>query len=166
MPIDVDSLVSQHFAGISPSNSPTLTLFVGPIASGKSRFRRTFHPGECVQLDAADLFNALGGPDSPDFPGELVSPMNEAGQKIADRAIAERFNLVAESSGDQRAVITPIAQRMKQLGYRVELVAVNVDIDKSIAFNESRGPDNISSYFAQEYHLGWLAEAVDRALVE
>lgn len=163
MPADIDSVVDQFFIGIAPSASPTLTVFAGPIASGKTRARRVYRPGEFVHLDAGDVFNALGGPESPEFPGELEGAISEAGRRIAERAIAGHYNIVIETSGDQRAVLVPIIERMKQLNYRVEMIAITVDIEKSIAFNESRGPDNISSHFAQEYHLAWVAEAALRA---
>lgn len=163
MAIKLDAFIDQQFAGITPAVPPRFVFVIGPIASGKTRHRRTYAPGEFVQLDAGDLFNALGGHEDMDFPGELEAIMNDAGRRIAERAIAGRYSLMIEASGDQRAALMPIIERMKALGYRVEMEAVTVDLDKSIEYNEARGPDNISSYFAQDYHLAWLADAAQKA---
>lgn len=163
MQANIDTVVANYFEGVARAPEPVLCVIAGPVASGKTRYRRRFKPGEYVHLDAGDVFNALGGPDSPDFPGELEEAMNEAGLRIATRAIAERYSVLLEVSGDRVEDLTLIAQDLRPLGYRVELVGLSVDLDRSLANNEARGPDNISSYFAQDYHLAWLADAARHA---
>jgi hypothetical protein len=46
-------------------------------------------------------------------------------------------------------------------GYRSELVHVTCEIKKSWGWNVSRGPDNISAYYTEPFHMRWIMTALE-----
>ncbi len=110
-------------------------------------------------MDAGDIFGLFPKSDELDFPGEYESALDTIGSLVARRAIAERRHIVTEIFDASPEKLTGLINSMKVLGYHVELVGVRADLERSMAWNESRGPSNISSYYTDRFNLRWLIEA-------
>ena len=156
-PIDTDLEIEKAFTNLTRADVPTFTLILGPVASGKTRYRRANYATGAVVLDAGDLCVSLArGPIPDELPEYLLATMEIVGQAIARRAIRERHNLVVEMIGDQQDATLAVIEHMKTLGYKVDVRAMTVAPDESLRHNEQRGPNNFTAYFTQDFHLRWL----------
>ena len=90
--------------------------------------------------------------------------MNLIGRLVASRAIRERRNIVTEIIGSDFKGTTNLMEAMHSIGYEIEGVGVICDAEEAMKRNLSRGEDNISCYFAEPFHRGWLIEAAQEAI--
>jgi hypothetical protein len=67
--------------------------------------------------------------------------------------------VVTEVFGLDQPATVELIEAMKAAGYRTELVGVRAGVEQSVAWNEERGLDNVSSYFTDEFNVRWLRDA-------
>jgi hypothetical protein len=134
-------------------------LVAGTPVSGKTRLRRDRFTQGFVTVDAGDIFRRLEQGEIFDFPGEFEWMLDLIGPMVAERAIAERRHLVTEVFGSDEDEIAALLNQMKAVGYKTELAFVRSSAEQAEVWNQSRGPDNISSYFTDRFNVRWLTEA-------
>ena len=78
---------------------------------------------------------------------------------------AVRRHVVTEVFGLDQPATVELIEAMKAAGYRTEVVGVRASVEQSVAWNEERGLDNVSSYFTDNFNVRWLRDAA-RAYVE
>jgi hypothetical protein len=158
---DLARLVDNYFdeSSLAPGTEPRLVLLMGPVATGKTRMRRSRYGRGYVVLDAAEIFNDLSRGHYFDFPDGLEEPMEAVGSQIARRAIQQRHNIVTEVIGDNRDELTQLITFMGSVGYHVDVQYVHCDVETALERNRTRGDDNISAYYTQPYHFRWLVTA-------
>ncbi len=163
---DITALVEQHFSDDSRSGtqSPELIVLIGGPAVGKTTVRKKQFSRGYVVVDAAEIFVMLDGWENQDFPGELEEPLCLVGKLVAQRAVAERRNIVTELIGADYAPTIALIEAMKNAGYKIMLNAVNCDIEEAERRNFARGNDEISAYFAEPYQRQWLIDAATSAM--
>lgn len=138
---------------------PLCVIVFGGIAAGKTRHRRERYTTGFTAVDAGDIFVALSAGQFYEFPSHLEEEMIRIGKNLASTAIAHRLNIVCEASGSAEAQVRELVVAMNTVGYKTRLDTLSCSIEEAERRNMSRDPDNISSYYAQEYHLRWLIEA-------
>ena len=73
--------------------------------------------------------------------------------------------MVTEVFGLDQPATVELIEAMKAAGYRTEVVGVRASVEQSVAWNEERSLDNVSSYFTDDFNVRWLRDAA-RAYVE
>src|SRR5262245_48505647 len=129
-----EDYVAQGVA-VDEAAAPQFALVCGPVASGKSRFRREKYATGYVVVDAAAIFVSLAPDEVLDFPQALENELEEAGQAIASRAIAERRNIVTEIIGASLETLERIADAMRAVGYKVSADCISNDLDLALSNN-------------------------------
>ena len=162
--VSLDESVQAWFDDSSRSDGPVPTpprfvLVCGTPASGKTRLRHAKYASGYVTVDAGDLFRQLPGSESMDFPGEQAWILDAIGTAVAARALEERRHVVTEVFDLDQPATIELVEAMKAAGYRTEVVGVRASVEQSIAWNEARGIDNVSSYFTDEFNVRWLLDA-------
>ena len=138
---------------------PRFVLVCGTPASGKTRLRHAKYARGYVNVDAGDIFRRLPDHEGMDFPGEHAWMVEAIGTAVATRALEERRHVVTEVFGLDQPATVELIEAMKAAGYRTEVVGVRASVEQSVAWNEARDLDNVSSYFTDEFNVRWLREA-------
>ena len=138
---------------------PRFVLVCGTPASGKTRLRHAKYAQGYVTVDAGDIFRRLPDNEGMGFPGEQAWMVDTIGTEVAARALEERRHVVTEVFGLDQPATVELIEAMKAAGYRTELVGVRAGVEQSVAWNEERGLDNVSSYFTDEFNVRWLRDA-------
>ena len=159
--VSIDAFVAAAFDESSrpASGSPTAVIIMGPPAAGKTTLRKAKFTSGYVVIDSAEVFLRLCEGRNLDFPGELETPMELLGSLIAEQAVEERRNLVIEvvPVEDERAL--ELINALNEAGYRTNLVHAHCSLEECYQRNGNRGPDDISAYFAERFHMRWLIDA-------
>jgi hypothetical protein len=159
--IDIDSIIDGYFdnSSIAEGTAPECAFVLGRVASGKTTLRKQQFASGYVVIDAGDVFIRMCAGRYLDFPGSLEPLLDPVGYAITNQAISQKRNIVTESCGREEGLLNDTISAMKAIGYRVSAHYVECDLETSLERNESRGDENISSYYAEPYHLAWLLQA-------
>lgn len=164
--VDLNAEVDRYFTpdSVPADGQPRLLLIMGGPAAGKTTLRRRHYSTGYVLVDAAEIFISLSRGGYYDFPDAFEEPMDFIGRLVATRAIRERRNIVTEIIGSDVEATTELIDAMHSIGYEIEGAAVTCDVEEAMKRNLSRGDDNISCYFAEPFHRGWLIDAAQEAI--
>ncbi|HYL98380.1 MAG TPA: zeta toxin family protein [Blastocatellia bacterium] len=141
---------------------PRCVLLMGGVATGKTTIRKSQYSQGYVVLDAGEIFLKLCRGEYYAFGEAFEESVDVIGGHVACRAIAERRNIVTELIGGDYDQAASVIEAMKAEGYKVEVVAVHCDIETAVQRNLNRGPDSISAYFTEPYHIRWITHAAAR----
>lgn len=161
---EVDRLFDE--SSLAGASQPTLVVIMGPVATGKTRYRREHYRSGYVVLDAGDIFVRLSRGSYVEFPSLLEHPMDVIGSAVARRAVRERRHIVTEIIGAEAESAKDLIDAMLAGGYRTDVVYVHNDPAQSWEWNVNRSRDNISAYYAERYHRRWLVGAAAEAGAE
>lgn len=150
-------IVSQ--AEPTPHGTPVAVVLMGGVAAGKTTLRKKNYGIGYVVIDAADIFLSLSPEQGLDFPDALVGPMEQIGSAVAVKALSEKRSVVTEIIGADQDRTADLIEALKSIGYEVQVVGVTCDVDEAFTRNMSRGPDNISAYYAERFQLNWIISA-------
>jgi hypothetical protein len=161
--VDVAREIDRYFddSSLVEKREPEVVLLIGPVAVGKTRYRRKNYKSGYVLLDAGDIFIRLSRGRYIAFPSFLAKPMDAIGAAIAQRAVRERRRIVTEMIGTELEPVQLVIETMKASGYRVSIKAMTVDFELSAIWNQSRSNSNISAYYSERYHVKWLLDACE-----
>ena len=161
---DIDSEVERYFdeTSVSGKDRPLFVVIAGGVAAGKTTLRKEKYSTGYVLVDAAEIFLNLSRGESFDTPEPFAEEMEHIGQRVADRAIAERRHIVTEIIGAEPGLTAELLDAMKSAGYAVNLVGVTCDIETAEKRNQSRSFNNISAYHAESYQQRWLIDSAIR----
>ena len=140
--------------GIS-ENPPKFVMFMGGVGSGKTTIRRQQFASGYVHFDVGEINNAIKKEIGEDNP-KLESFVTWACGTILQECINERKNIVIEIIGDNKDVITPVIDKMKEIGYEVQLMPVYCGVEDAYARHLNAVKEDkeyLSSYFTQEATL-------------
>lgn len=159
--VSINAFVAAAFdeSSRSASGCSTAVIIMGPPAACKTTLRKAKFTSGYVVIDSADVFLRLCLGRNLDFPGELETPMDVLGSLIATQAVEERRNLVVEviPIEDERAL--ELINALNEAGYKTNLVYPHCSLEECRRRNDNRGPDDISAYFAERFHMRWLIDA-------
>ncbi|MBK8067108.1 MAG: hypothetical protein IPK27_05640 [Rhodanobacteraceae bacterium] len=158
--MDDQAIVGRYLGtrGINADATPEAVLVAGPPATGKTRWRRE-HLSNHAPIDAGDLFWFLGASVDDDFPGPWEDTLQRIGRLVAETALRERRNVVIELLGGEDSPVKAVVASLRAAGYRTRMIAMVCDVEVAMARNVARGADNISCYFAEGLHAGWVLDA-------
>ena len=159
--VDEDEKVAARFfdpSSLASGGDPVLHVVMGATCTGKSRFIRTQFDSGVVHVDAPRIFLGFCRGEVLDFPGELEGQLELAGEAVARRAVEERRSIVVEVIGQDKR-FEELTRALKACGYRVEIQALDCDVETALKRNDARGENNISAYYAEGFHYRWLTAA-------
>jgi hypothetical protein len=163
--VDLDREAAQVFdpASLPAQGPPEALIIAGPVASGKTTYRRRYKTIDHVVLDAGEIFLSLCCNRYFDFPSSVFAEeVEHLGTRIAHRAIAERRHLVCEFNAlsCNEAALTQLLAALRQRGYAMKFEWIQVDVKEGWRRNVQRAQDSISSIHTDAYHWRWLHQAL------
>lgn len=164
-PMNIRAHLGELLKKVPAANdaAPKAVILAGGVATGKTTLRRKEYSRGYVIIDAAEIFDFLSKGDvTLDFPDAFLDELELIGPMLACSAVSNRKNIVTEIIGADVDAVVPLISGLKSVGYRVELIALDCDLEEAVRRNEepARG---ISAYFAESFQIRWIIEACRRA---
>ena len=137
--------------GVS-ENPPKFVIFMGGVGVGKTTIRREKYAEGYVHLDFGEIHLALEKTIGKSRQ-RLAEYALFASDIILRESINDKKNIVIEIIGDSYDLIVPVIEKMKDIGYKLDIVGLTGDIAECRqrplkAVEED--PDYISAHFTQE----------------
>jgi hypothetical protein len=152
-------MITEKIANIK--ENPKFILVVGGVCTGKTTLRKEKYSSGFLQLDAGEIFIQLSDGEYFDFPSFLEKEMDMIGEKIAREAVSNRLNIVTEVLGNNYDEVEQLIDKMKGIGYDVDVKYIDCDLNVALERNQNRSDDNISAFYTQKYHFSWLNSAME-----
>jgi hypothetical protein len=137
--------------GVS-ENPPNFVIFMGGVGVGKTTIRREKYKDGYVHLDFGEVHLALEKAVGKSHP-RLAEYALFASDIILRESINDKKNIVIEIIGDGYDQIVPVIEKMKDIGYKLDIVGLTGDIAECRQRHlkaVEEDPDYISAYFTQE----------------
>ena len=135
-----------------PENPPNFVIFMGGVGVGKTTIRREKYKDGYVHLDFGEIHLALEKTDGKSHQ-RLAEYALSASDIILRESINDKKNIVIEIIGDSYDLIVPVIEKMKDIGYKLDIVGLTGDIvecrQRHLKAVEE-DPDYISAHFTQE----------------
>jgi hypothetical protein len=154
-----EQVVRAFFPDVRPTLKPELRLVMGPVASGKSRYREE----QCyafVASDPVEIYTALtdDGKSIPQNIGELVAGL---GEEVIALAVRERRSLVVELVPTDEVVkqIDDLIRAAKSRRYTITMAKFEVTNEEAQRRHAGRSPKNVSCLETQGDAIAWLMKA-------
>lgn len=137
---------------------PKFVIFMGGVGVGKTTIRRQEYSTGYVNFEFGEIYNAIKKEFGEDNP-KLTSYASMASDMILRESLESKKNIVIEIIGDSYEVITPVIDKMKEIGYEIEIKAINCDLEEAYkrhlnAIKED--PEYLSAHFTQEANLSFF----------
>lgn len=152
-------ILRAFFPDVPPSLKPQLRLVMGPVCSGKTRYREN----ECFDLvpcDPVDVYLGLtdDGRAIPRNIGELVA---RVGEDMVAMAVKERRSLVIEliPTDDVAPRIDDLIRAAKARRYTVSVATLEATNAQSKERHAARPKTSISALDTQADAITWLLKA-------
>ncbi|MDB5188056.1 MAG: hypothetical protein JWO50_576 [Candidatus Kaiserbacteria bacterium] len=137
---------------------PRFVIFMGGVGSGKTTSRRVNFSINYVNFDFGEIHLSLEKAFGVKFPriSEYASYVSDL---VLRQALQERKKIVIEIIGDSYALISPVINAMKGIGYDVSIEGI---IDDTVAsygrymYAVDKDPDYISAADTQELTLSFF----------
>jgi hypothetical protein len=71
--------------------------------------------------------------------------------------------MIGTEDGDAGSIALLI-QETRKIGYEIDLVGVDAELEVCLERNRSRGEENISSYYTEGFHRTWLVKAIAKKI--
>lgn len=151
----ITEIVETFLKRGTSENSPQFVIFTGGVGVGKTTIRRQKYADGYVHFEFGEICIAVKkivGEDDP----KLNSYIALASDLILQESIRAKKNIVTEIIGDNAAMLTPVIDKMEEIGYKISIQMITADIVESRtrhlkAVEEDK--DYISAYFTQEATL-------------
>jgi len=159
--LDIDAEVHRLFddSSLPADGQPVAVIISGGVCAGKTTVRKQRYSTGYVLIDAADIFLNLSRGEFLPFPEAFREPMDLIGALVAKRALAERRSIVTEIIGSELEPVQQLVDALESIGYGVQGVVVDCDVEEALRRNESRGDESISAYDAEPFQRAWIIDA-------
>lgn len=164
-PKNIGAQVGDLLGEVPATNdaAPRAVIIMGSVATGKTTHRRNNYSRGYVLIDAAEIFEVLSKGDATlQFPDAFVDELELIGTMLARSAVSRKQSIVTEIIGSDMRTVLPLVSGLKSVGFTVELITLDCDLEEAIRRNEAPGR-GISAHFAEEFQIRWIIEACRRA---
>lgn len=134
---------------------PKFVIITGGVGSGKTTIRRKDYATGYVHFEFGEIYNAIKKEFGKDNP-KLESYVALASNLILQESLENKKNIVTEILGENQEVIDPVINKLKEIGYEVELKFIfcdPVEAYKRHLKAVKEDADYLSVYFTQELTL-------------
>lgn len=151
----IGDAVEPFFKNVGPSEPPQFVLITGGTGAGKTTLRREKFNEGYVNFDFAEISRAVEKVIGENHP-RLIEYSFWGCDIVFKECILEKKNIVVEIIGDNYDQISILINKMKEVGYEIQLIPVICDISEAYkrhtkATKEDK--DYMSSYFSDELTL-------------
>jgi hypothetical protein len=156
--IQIDKVAKMFWANGKAEAPPKFFIVMGGVGAGKTTVRRQQFADDFVNFEFGEILNATKKEFGEDNP-KVLDYAVIAGDMILRESLRAKKNMVIEIIGDNKALIEPVMDIMKNLGYNLSIQFVSCDPDEGYRrhlklVEEDR--DYLSSYFTQESTLSFF----------
>lgn len=150
----IDEVISGFLEKGIKDNPPKFIVITGPIASGKTTYRRETYPKDYVLIDSGelfDIFDAFDGKSNKNSERKAEYLM-VTGIELVKQSILEKKNIIIEITTDSNGRLEnlkKITDKMELLGYQIKVEVINCDLEECQKRNQ-KGRDNVSSYYSTD----------------
>ena len=144
--------------------TPEFVIVMGGVCTGKTTFRKEKFADGYTHIDAGEIFIQLSQGQYYDFPCHLEEKMNQIGLDKMRESLKNRKNIVIEIIGENKELLINCAEKLKKLNYSNKLILLQCEPDTALKRNADRDNNNISAYYCEPYHFGWVQQAVEGLL--
>ncbi len=148
---------------IARDGKPKATFVVGQLCAGKTTYRKKHCARDFVLVDAGDVYLKLNNGSWTDFGKNMVSDMKQVCFAVAARAVMQRRNMVCELVVDGEDVVKvfqAVQNGLTELGYSIDIVDIDCDLETAKKRNAARQADNISAYYTTGYDLSTFMDVL------
>jgi len=144
-------------------NPPKFVIFMGGVGSGKTTIRRQEYATGYVHFEFGEILNAIKKEFGEDNP-KLSSYAAMASDMILRESLEKKKNIVIEIIGENKDLIDPLINKMKEIGYELSLKFI--DCDPAEAHERhlnavKEGPEYLSAHFTQEATLSFFYQQLE-----
>lgn len=152
----IGDIIKTFWENVPTSNPPKFVMVMGGVGAGKTTIRRQQFADGYVNIDAGEIYQALLKSYDPDDP-KLEDYTAFATHLILKECILEKKNIVIEIIGDSAEAITPVIDKMKEIGYEISVSGITCDPAEAYerhlkAVKEDK--NYLSAYYTQDATLG------------
>ncbi|MEK7601027.1 MAG: hypothetical protein AAB480_00655 [Patescibacteria group bacterium] len=149
--IKIGEIAKPFWARGASENPPKFVIFMGGVGVGKTTIRREKYKNGYVHLDFGEVNLAIEKAVGKNHP-RLAEYALFASDMILRESINEKKNIVIEIIGDNYDLIVPVIEKMKDIGYKLDIVGLTGDIAECRQRHlkaVEKDSDYISAYFTQ-----------------
>ena len=153
----IEEVINSFLIKGVTDNPSKFIAIIGPIASGKTTYRRETYPEDYVLIDSGELFDAFNG-DKDNDPERKSEYLMVTGIELVKRSISEKKNIMIEvniDTDEKRKQLQNITDRMESLGYEIKIEVIDCDLEQCKERN-LKGRDNVSSYYSTDETLHYF----------
>jgi hypothetical protein len=156
--IKVGEIARPFWENGKSDNPPKFVIIMGGVGSGKTTERKQKFSDGFVNFEFGDILNAVKNEVGEDNP-KLENYASLASNMILKESLAARKNIVIEIIGEKSEMITPVIDKMKEVGYAVSINGITCDPTEAYerhlkAVEEDK--NYLSAYFTQEATLSFF----------
>lgn len=143
--------------GIS-ENPPKFVIFIGGVGSGKTTIRRQKFANGYVNFEFGEIYNATEKEFGEDN-ARLSDYAALASDMILKESIEGKKNIVVEIIGENKEVIDPVVNKMKDIGYDISIQAIYCDPVEAYERHIKAVKEDkkyLSAHFTQEATLSFF----------
>jgi hypothetical protein len=148
--------------GVS-ENPPKFVIFMGGVGSGKTTIRRQEYATGYVHFEFGEILNAIKKAFGEDNP-KLSSYAAMASDMILRESLENKKNIVIEIIGENKDLIDPLINKMKEIGYELSLKFINCDPAEAYKRHLNavkEDPEYLSAHFTQEATLSFFYQQLE-----
>lgn len=143
--------------GVS-DNPPNFVILMGGVGVGKTTIRRQQFGNSYAHFDFGEIYIAVKKVMEKSDP-KFIRYAVIASDVIFKKIINDKKNIVIEIIGDSVDLITPVINKMREIGYKVSINGVTADpIEAYKRHLKAVGEDKdyLSAFFTQEATLSFF----------
>lgn len=144
-------------------NPPKFVIFMGGVGVGKTTMRRQDYAIGYVNFEFGEILNAIKKEFGEDDP-KLSSYAALASDMILSESLEKRKNIVIEIIGENYDVISPVIDKMKEIGYEVSVQGITCDPAEAYKRHlkaVKEDPEYLSAHFTQEVTLAFFYQQLE-----
>ena len=140
---DVDGLKGQTFLNFvynqlkkgSSVDSPNVYIMMGPPGAGKSTIKKSFDINNYVNIDLDEIKKICVRcfPDNPSIKGfAIIGNLKRFAKQLTEMAIAERMNILFDTTGRMKDVVENVISATKSAGYKQIFIIVYTSLENCL----------------------------------
>ncbi len=156
--IQIGKVAKPFWENGNSEQPPKFVIFMGGVGVGKTTIRRQEYSAGYVNFEFGEILNAIKKEFGEDNP-KLTSYISMASDMILKESLESRKNIVIEIIGDNYDVIIPLIDKIKEIGYEIEIKAINCDPVEAYKRHLNavkEDPEYLSAHFTQEPTLSFF----------
>jgi len=156
--LQINKIAQTFLKNGATGNPPKFVIFMGGVGVGKTTIRKQQFANDFVHFEFGEIYTAVKKSVGDDNP-KLASFTSLACELILCESVETKKNIITEIIGDNYDAITPVIDKMKEIGYEIAFNGITCDPVEAYrrhlkAVEEDK--DYLSAHFTQEATLSYF----------